>query len=436
MLSKLRYSSLAKMTMTRAFAAKQPTPHGIEYPKGKTLDTHDEPRFLEMVKLHFNRAAKLTGVDKGLLRVIRECNAVIRFNVPLERDNGDLEVVTCYRAQHSHHKLPCKGGTRFDGKLNLQEVEALASLMTFKLAVADVPYGGAKGGIRIDPKDYSDRELERVTRRYTLELAKKKFIGAQIDCLGPDVGTNEQIMTWVKDTYFSIYGDQDINAEGVCTGKFLSQGGIDGRVESTGLGVYYGTRELMNKEDFMERLGLTVGIKGKTFCVQGFGNVGYWASKFFVADGGIVETIVEHDAAIYKKGGLNIESVNDWMQEHGSLKNYGQYHSVDSVEVDNPQSYMEKECDVLLPCALEKSIHRGNAGNMKCKIISEGANGPTTVAADDILMDKGIFILPDLIINGGGVTVSYFEWLKNLQHVNPGRLTRRWEEKSKRDLYT
>jgi glutamate dehydrogenase (NAD(P)+) len=233
----------SKARLARNFAVAQ---FGVE------TDPNEEPRFLEMVKLHFENGARHAKVDRAMLDVIRECNAVVRFNVPLRRDNGELEVVTCYRAQHSHHRLPVKGGTRYALNMDLQECEALAALMTFKLSVHDIPFGGAKGGIRIDPKKYSERELEQITRRYTLELAKKGFIGPGIDVPGPDMGTNQQTMTWMKDTYSTVYGEKDINAEAVTTGKYLNQGGIDGRVESTGLGVYYGLRTLLNDESFVK----------------------------------------------------------------------------------------------------------------------------------------------------------------------------------------
>jgi glutamate dehydrogenase (NAD(P)+) len=385
-----------------------------------------------MVKEHFGRAAKYSKVNPDILNVIRECKTAVRFNIPLKRDNGAIEVLTCYRAQHSYHKLPVKGGTRYAMDVDLAEVEALASLMTFKLAVHDIPFGGAKGGIRIDPKKYSQGELERATRRYTLELAKKGFIGAAIDVPGPDMGTNQQTMTWMKDTYATIFGDKDINAEAVTTGKFLSEGGIDGRVESTGLGVYYGLRQLMNDKSFMEKVKLPVGIAGKTFCIQGFGNVGEWAAKFLSNDGGIIDTIVEWDCAIHKKGGFNVEELIAWRNQHGTLKTYPK---VDELNTENPQSFMAKKCDVLIPAAVEKSVHMKNADSIQCKILAEAANGPTTVAAEDILRKKGVQIIPDMILNGGGVTVSYFEWLKNLQHVSPGRLTKRWEAQAQKNLY-
>eukprot|EP00344_Euplotes_crassus_P011228 CAMPEP_0196994352 /NCGR_PEP_ID=MMETSP1380-20130617/647_1 /TAXON_ID=5936 /ORGANISM="Euplotes crassus, Strain CT5" /LENGTH=493 /DNA_ID=CAMNT_0042409693 /DNA_START=63 /DNA_END=1544 /DNA_ORIENTATION=- len=397
-----------------------------------TNATPQEPRFLEMVKMHFDKAAQFTDVAPGLLSVIKECNSVVRFNLPLQRDDGSLEIITCYRAQHSHHKLPVKGGTRYADNITISEVEALASLMTFKLAAADVPFGGAKGGIRINPRNYSRSEIERITRRYTLELAKKGFIGPAIDVLGPDMGTDQQVMTWIKDTYTSIYGDKDINAEGCVTGKFKRHGGISGRQESTGLGCYYGIRELLNRKDFCEKVGLSTGIEGKEFNIQGFGAVGSWAAKFLVKDGGKITTIVEWDCAIHKKDGLDVEDVIQWQTNEGSLKNYPH---ADKVEIENPAKFLEMECDVLLPCAVEKSIHMNNAPNLQCKIIAEGANGPTTVWGEEICEKKGIINIPDLILNGGGVTVSYFEWLKNLQHVSGGKLTRRWEATSKKDLY-
>ena len=236
--------------------------------------------------MFFNRAASKTGIPEDYLEMIRTCDNVIRFAIPIRRDNGKIETINCYRAQHKHHKLPVKGGTRYAPGIDLQEVMALASLMTFKLCIADVPFGGAKGGISFDPTKYSQREVEAITRRYTMELAKKGFIGPQIDCLGPDMGTNEQIMTWIKDTYVNMYGETNINAEGCCTGKFVSQGGIEGRTESTGLGVYYCTRTLLENDSFVKKSLLTSkGLKDKTIIVQGFGAVGYWASKFFQKDG-------------------------------------------------------------------------------------------------------------------------------------------------------
>jgi glutamate dehydrogenase (NAD(P)+) len=304
--------------------------------------------------------------------------------------------------------------------------------MTFKLAVADVPFGGAKGGIKIDPRQLSKAELERVTRRYTMELIKKGFIGPAVDCLGPDMGTNEQVMTWIKDTYQQMRGEQDINAEGCCTGKYISQGGIAGRTESTGLGVYYGLRELMNNQPtFYEKIGLPKGLKDRTFNLQGFGNVGYWAAKFFHGDGAKITTIVEYNSAIHNPAGINPDDAKKWFTEHGS---FAGYPNAKEIELKNPLSFMEKECDFLVPAATEKSIHKGNADRLKCKAVVEGANGPTTYAAEELLAKKGVVICPDLLMNGGGVTVSYFEWLKNLDHVSPGKLSKKYDERSQKKL--
>ena len=303
--------------------------------------------------------------------------------------------------------------------------------MTFKLAVADVPFGGAKGGIKIDPKTLSKAELERVTRRYTIELIKKGFIGPAIDCLGPDMGTNEQVMTWIKDTYQSIKGESDINFEGCCTGKYISQGGISGRTESTGLGVYYALRELMSYPTFYEKIGFPKGLKDRTFVMQGFGNVGYWAAKFFHGDGGIITTIVEYNSAIHNPKGFDPDDVKKYFQQKGTLKGYP--HATET-ETKNPRRFMEKQCDFLVPAATEKSVHMENAPRLKCKAVIEGANGPTTIAAEEILLKKGIICCPDMLMNGGGVTVSYFEWLKNLDHVSPGKLSKKYEEKSQKKL--
>jgi len=299
--------------------------------------------------------------------------------------------------------------------------------MTFKLATADIPFGGAKGGVAIDPRLYSKAELERITRRYTMELIKKNFIGPQIDCLGPDMGTNEQIMTWIKDTYVNWKGSTDINAQGCCTGKFISQGGIGGRTESTGLGVFYGTRELMDTKSFYEKVGLTKGLKDKTFVIQGFGNVGYWAGKYFSEAGSKVTTIIEYNSAIHNPKGLDIEAVKKHMTEKGTLEGFA---GATETNVKDPLSFMEKQCDFLIPAATEKSLHKGNADRIKCKVVIEAANGPTTYAAEEIMEKKGIVCCPDLLMNGGGVTVSYFEWLKNLEHVAPGMMTKKYEEKS------
>jgi len=299
--------------------------------------------------------------------------------------------------------------------------------MTFKLAIADVPFGGGKGGIKINPRELSQAELERVTRKYTMELIKKGFIGAAVDCLGPDMGTNEQVMTWIKDTYMNVKGETDINAEGCCTGKFIAQGGINGRNESTGLGVYYAIRELTSYQNFVDKVKLPKGIKGRSFNVQGFGAVGYWAAKFLEQDGGKITTVVEYNSAIHNPAGINVQECKDYMTKHGTLKGFP---GATETEIANPLAFLEKEADYLIPAAVEKSLHKANAEKINVKAIFEGANGPTTYAAEQIFLRRGIICAPDLLVNGGGVTCSYFEWLKNLEHISPGKMTKKYEEKS------
>ena len=299
--------------------------------------------------------------------------------------------------------------------------------MTFKLAIADVPFGGGKGGIKINPRELSQGELERVTRKYTMELIKKGFIGAAVDCLGPDMGTNEQVMTWIKDTYMNVKGEQDINAEGCCTGKFIAQGGINGRNESTGLGVYYAIRELTSYATFCDKVKLPKGIKDRSFIVQGYGAVGYWAAKFLEKDGGKITTIIEYNSAIHNPDGINVQEAKDFMTKNGTLKGFP---GAKETELANPLLFLEKQADYLIPAAVEKSLHKMNADKIQAKAIFEGANGPTTFAAEEIFVKRGIITAPDLLVNGGGVTCSYFEWLKNLEHISPGKMTKKYEEKS------
>lgn len=305
--------------------------------------------------------------------------------------------------------------------------------MTFKLAIADVPFGGAKGGVRVDPRELSQGELERVTRAYTMELIKKGYIGASVDCLGPDLGTGEQVMTWIKDQYQKVKGESDINFQGCCTGKHIKHGGIAGRTESTGMGVYYAIRELLQTKSFVEKVGDSVrGIRDKTFTVQGFGNVGYWAAHYIHRDGGKVTHIIEYDTAIYKKDGFDVNHVKQYMIENkGSLRGYP---DCDEVETENPLSFLEREVQYLIPAAVEKVINKSNAHNLQCKAVFEGANGPTTFAGEEILLNRGIIVAPDLLVNGGGVTCSYFEWLKNLEHISPGKMSKKYQQQSTQRL--
>mmetsp|Transcript_40253 Transcript_40253/g.94233 ORF Transcript_40253/g.94233 Transcript_40253/m.94233 type:complete len:520 (+) Transcript_40253:247-1806(+) len=391
-----------------------------------------EPRFLECVKINFDKAASLLSVNPGLLEVIKACNSVLRISFPLRRDDGSIEVIKAYRAQHSHHFMPTKGGVRFSDKVDLQEVEALASLMTYKCAVLNVPFGGAKGGVAINPRDYSVRELERITRRYTVELHKYGFLGPGVDVPAPDVGTGAREMSWMKDTYTMLYGMHDLSSSGVVTGKAIAAGGIDGRTEATGLGVFMATKEFLDSDEFCTRHKISHGIAGKTVIVQGFGNVGYWAARFFAEAGAKIVGVVEYNSAVFCEGGLEVDALKAFQTETGSLKGFpGCDISCGEAEASR---YMEKECDILVPAALEKSLNRTNAANIKAKIVAEGANGPTTPAAEEIMIGNGVVVLPDMLMNAGGVVVSYFEWVQNLQHVSFGRMTKRWEEKGKKSF--
>jgi len=377
--------------------------------------------FFGAVSKSFDKAAKFTNWDPGILEQIKQCNAVYRMNFPVKI--GDkVEVIKAYRVQHSHHKTPCKGGIRFSTMVNLDEVMALAALMTYKCAIVNVPFGGAKGGIAIDPKKYTPYQLENITRRYTAELIKKNFIGPGTDVPALDYGTGEREMAWILDTYTSMRPGE-IDAAGCVTGKPVTQGGVRGRREATGLGVYYGIREVCKMKEVMDKLGLSTGIEGKRVIVQGLGNVGYHAAKFFREGGAKLICLAEHDGAAYNEGGLNEEDVFQFKKKNGTIKNYpGAKHLDTSAEA------LELECDILIPAALENVINGENAPRIKAKIIGEGANGPLTPEADDVFVKKGILVVPDMYLNAGGVTVSYFEWLKNLSHVRYGRMEKRFTE--------
>ncbi len=380
-----------------------------------------EYSFFDAVCKSFDKAAKYTQFDEGILEQIKQCNSVLRMHFPVKI--GDkVEVIKAYRVQHSHHKLPCKGGIRFSEMVNLDEVMALSALMTYKCAIVNVPFGGAKGGISIDPKKYSPYDLERITRRYTSELIKKKFIGPGEDVPAPDYGTGEREMSWILDTYMAMHPGE-VEALGCVTGKPVTQGGVRGRREATGLGVFFGIREVCNNEEVMTRLGLATGLMGKKVIVQGLGNVGYHSAKFFQEGGALVVGLAEYEGSIYNENGLDVEAVFQHRKKTGSILNFP-----GATNFDKNTDALEAPCDILIPAALENVINGENADRVKAKIVGEAANGPLTPEADEILMNKGVLVVPDMYLNAGGVTVSYFEWLKNLSHVSYGRLERRFME--------
>jgi glutamate dehydrogenase (NAD(P)+) len=378
--------------------------------------------FFQSVERSFDKAAAFTNFDPGILEQIKACNSVYQMRFPVKLDTGEIEVIEAYRVQHSQHKSPCKGGIRFSDEVNQDEVMALAALMTYKCAIVNVPFGGAKGGIKINPRQYSTYELEKITRRYTAELVKKNFIGPGIDVPAPDYGTGEREMSWIVDTYASLKPGE-IDAAGCVTGKPITQGGVRGRKEATGLGVFFGIREICNMPDVMEKAGLTVGIVGKTVVVQGLGNVGYHSAKFFREAGAKVVALAEFEGAIYSANGLNEEEVFQHRKATGSILNFP-----GATNFEKNTDALEVDCDILIPAALENVINGENAQRVKAKIIGEAANGPCTPEADEVFIQRGILCVPDMYLNAGGVTVSYFEWLKNLSHVRYGRLEKRFTE--------
>ena len=380
------------------------------------------PGFVHDVERSFDHASRFTRHPKGLLNQIRGCNSVYRFEFPLRLDDGSIEVIPAWRAEHSHHKLPVKGGIRYSSAADEDEVMALASLMTYKCAVVDVPFGGAKGAIRIDPQKYTVPQLERITRRYTHELAKRNLIGPGLDVPAPDYGTSEREMAWVADTYAAL-NPGEVDALACVTGKPVTQGGIRGRREATGRGLYFALRQACSDKGQMQKLGLPPGIAGKRLVVQGLGNVGYHVARFCREGGAVIIAIAEQEGAIVDARGLNEEKVFQHRKATGSILNFP-----DATNISPTAQALEMECDVLVPAALEKQLTAENAPRVKARIVLEAANGPTTPEAETILEQKGVFIIPDFYANAGGVTVSYFEWLKNLSHVRFGRMQKRYEE--------
>ncbi|MDB5227305.1 MAG: gdhA 1 [Bacteroidota bacterium] len=381
----------------------------------------DDIKFFQNVQTYVDQAASFTQFPKGLIDQIKACNAVYQINFPVKIGN-DIQVIEAYRVQHSHHKLPTKGGIRYSDMVNQDEVMALAALMTYKCSVVDVPFGGAKGGIKINPKNYTEEQLEKITRRYTFELIKKGFIGPSQDVPAPDYGTGEREMSWIVDTYIQFNPTQ-IDAAGCVTGKPISQGGVQGRTEATGRGVYYGLKQACSHADDMKKIGLSTGIEGKKVIVQGFGNVGYHTARVMAENGAIIVGIAEYEGGLYNAKGIDIEDLKTFQLQNNTIRNYPKAKFVKQSNV-----LMEHECDILVPAALENQITKENAPRIKAKIIGEGANGPITPDAEQILLKNGSLIVADLYLNAGGVTVSYFEWLKNLSHVSFGRLDHRFQE--------
>jgi glutamate dehydrogenase (NAD(P)+) len=362
-------------------------------------------------------------ISPGLAEKIRVCNSTytVRFGVRLR---GELHTFTGYRSVHSEHMEPVKGGIRYAMAVNQDEVEALSALMTYKCALAEVPYGGAKGGLRINPRDWDERELELITRRFAYELAKRDLINPAQNVPAPDMGTSEREMAWMADQYARM-NTTDINARACVTGKPLNAGGIAGRIEATGRGVQYALQEFFRHPEDVKDAELAGTLSDKSVIVQGLGNVGYHAAKFLSQEDGCrIVAVIERDGAVLNPDGLDVDALRAWIAESGGVKDFP---SAKYVE-DGP-SILEHHCDILVPAALEGVINKGNADRIKAPLIIEAANGPVTAGADEILRAKGIVIIPDMYANAGGVTVSYFEWVKNLSHIRFGRMQRRAEER-------
>jgi glutamate dehydrogenase (NAD(P)+) len=389
----------------------------------------DGKSFRKSVEKMVDEALKLTGLEKGICDAIKGNNAVIKIKFPVTI-KGKVEVFTGWRATHSIHRLPAKGGIRYSMAVDQGEVEAMAALMTYKCAIVDVPFGGSKGGLKIDPTKYDREELQRITRRFARELATSGFLSPAMNVPAPDMGTGQREMAWIADTYKHLYPN-DIDYNACVTGKPVHMGGIRGRVEATGRGVQYVLREFFRHSDDVAKANMEGSLEGKRLIIQGLGNVGYHAAKFLQEEDGVrVIAIIERDGAIINDKGINIETVHEYLTRDGST---GVKGFPDAEFVEEGAAVLEKDCDILIPAALEGVINKDNASRIKAKLIAEAANGPTTYEADKILNEKGVIILPDAFVNAGGVVVSYFEWVRNLNHIRFGRMERRIEEMRGRD---
>uniref|UniRef100_A0A1Q3FT11 glutamate dehydrogenase [NAD(P)(+)] n=1 Tax=Culex tarsalis TaxID=7177 RepID=A0A1Q3FT11_CULTA len=451
-LTKFRFGAANLLLRPARLSVPSPTattvrPQHTIPPELEQVAQEKDPQFSKMVQFFFHKACvkleprlveylkknpHLTEEDRkkrvqAVIDIVASVASTVEIRFPVMRDNGHYEVLTGYRSHHCVHRLPVKGGIRYSLDVTRDEVMALGALMTYKCACVHVPFGGAKGGIRLDPCSYSTKELQSITRRYTIELAKKNFIGPGIDVPAPDMGTSDREMSWIADQYAKTVGHRDINALATVTGKPLHQGGIRGRTEATGRGVFIATNVFVRDPEWMKVIGLEPGMEGKTVIVQGFGNVGMHAAHFFHKAGCKVIGVKELDISLVNEEGIDVDELAQYKSERKSIKGFPNATEATTDLLEHP-------CDILIPAATEKSITSDNAANIKAKIIAEGANGPTTPAADKILQGNKVLVIPDLYCNAGGVTASYFEYLKNLNHISFGKLSFRQEAENLRQI--
>ena len=388
------------------------------------MTSRTEPTFRESVNMMFDKAIRLIDISPGLAQKIKVCNSTytVRFGVKLR---GDIHTFTGYRSVHSEHKEPVKGGIRFATSVNQDEVEALAALMTYKCALVEAPFGGSKGGLHIDPTQWEPDEIEKITRRFAYELIKRDLIHPSQNVPAPDMGTGEREMAWIADQ-FRRMNTSEINADACVTGKLLNTGGFIGPVEATRRGVQYALQEFFRHKDDVKTSGLSGSLAGKRIIVQGLGNVGYHAAHFLsTEDGCKITAVIERDGAVINDDGININQLQTHLIENKGVKGFS-----GANYVSNGSEILEKDCDILIPAAMEGVINLSNAQRIKANVIIEAANGPVTAGADEILTAAGTIIIPDMYANAGGVTVSYFEWVKNLSHIRFGRMQRRQQASS------
>lgn len=386
-------------------------------------NSNNQRSFSQNVNKMVDNALAHIQLPPGLAEQIKACQMVLQVQFPVRLSDGKYHIFKGWRAVHSVHRLPVKGGIRYSPHVHQDEVEALASLMTYKCAIVDVPYGGSKGGLLMDPREHTVDELEIITRRFARELIERGFISPGGNVPAPDMGTSSREMAWIADVY-RTQNHHDIDHLACVTGKPVTAGGIRGRVEATGRGVQYVIREFFRHPEDMKLAGLSGSLEGKRIIIQGLGNVGYHAAKFLSEEDGVkIIAVIERDGAIINPEGLSVESVRTHLDEYGGVKEFP-----NATYEPNGNLCLEMECDILIPAALERQITTKNADKIQAPLIVEAANGPITFDADQMLNARGVMVLPDVYVNAGGVVVSYFEWIKNLSHIRFGRMDRRLDE--------